>query len=198
LAHLFLGGPGVEPIVCPGETVSKPLPATGQTRCFDDVRPAVELDCAGEEFPGQDGFYRAGCPGEGRFIDHGNGTVTDSCTGLTWQQHAADLNGDGASGDQGNWGEALEYCEGLVLGGHSDWRLPNIRELQSIVDYGEGRPAIAPVFTAAGTMEYSGYWSSTSGYNNPGSAWLAYFYGGEVGREHKDTTAYVRAVRGGL
>ncbi|MDQ1333920.1 MAG: hypothetical protein QG552_870, partial [Thermodesulfobacteriota bacterium] len=67
------------------------------------------------------------------FVDKGNGTVTDTSTGLMWQQ-------DTARDDQGNydtmtWEEALAYCEGRTLGGHTDWRLPTIKELRSLVDY---------------------------------------------------------------
>jgi hypothetical protein len=76
-------------------------------------------------------------------------TIFDRCTGLEWQRSTADTTGDGAfmttdtNGDQVfepddglQWSAALTYCEDLVYAGESDWRLPNILELQSIVDYG--------------------------------------------------------------
>jgi hypothetical protein len=56
------------------------------------------------------------------------------------------------------WCNALAYCEDLELGGHDDWRLPNVRELQSILDYGRSSPAIDPIFGALPSF----YWSSTS------------------------------------
>lgn len=79
-----------------------------------------------------------------------------------WQQDMPDLNGDGQitpEDDNMPWCEALAYCENLSLAGHDDWRLPNVRELQSVVDYGRVGPASDPVFSAA---HPHGYWSSTS------------------------------------
>jgi hypothetical protein len=63
------------------------------------------------------------------FVDNSDGTVTDTSTGLMWQQATA-------SGTY-TWEQALTYCENLTLpaGGYSDWRMPNRNELQSIVDY---------------------------------------------------------------
>ena len=82
---------------------------------------------------------------------NGDGTVTDTSTGLMWQQQTA-----GAM----TWEAAISYCEGLSLGGYDDWRLPNRNELQSLVDYTRYNPAID---TAAfpDTMS-SDYWSSTT------------------------------------
>lgn len=107
-----------------------------------------------------DGSY-----GQNAFVDNGNGTITDNATGLTWAQ--AD-NGAGI-----NWGEALAYCEALTLGGADDWRLPSIKELQSIVDYSRspdatGSAAIDPLFSVTaitnegGQTDYPHFWSSTT------------------------------------
>ncbi|MCB1157131.1 MAG: DUF1566 domain-containing protein [Leptospiraceae bacterium] len=66
------------------------------------------------------------------YKDNGDGTVTDNNTGLIWQQS----NGEQSTGDyQFTWQEALSYCENLSLAGKTDWRLPDIKELQSIVYY---------------------------------------------------------------
>jgi hypothetical protein len=68
-----------------------------------------------------------------------------------WQQDTADTNVDGEitwEGDALTWCDALTYCENSTLAGHSDWRLPNVRELHSVVDYGRFDPAIDPVFAA--------------------------------------------------
>jgi hypothetical protein len=72
-----------------------------------------------------------------------------------------DGNGSIGTGDRCSWQRALQYCEGLSLAGHTDWRLPNLRELYSIVDYGKLHPdeSIDPVF---GTTIGGNYWSSTS------------------------------------
>ncbi len=65
--------------------------------------------------------------GINNFKDNGDGTISDSATGLMW---AKEDNGKGIV-----WGEALTYAEGATLAGHDDWRLPNVKELQSIVSY---------------------------------------------------------------
>lgn len=85
------------------------------------------------------------------FTDNGNGTVTDNKTGLMWQQ-----------GEPGStsWHSALSYCEGLQLGSHSDWRLPNIKELESLTEDTRYEPAINIAYfpAAYSTM----YFSSTA------------------------------------
>jgi len=180
---LFLDGEAPQPIVCPPTR----LPATGQTKCYNASDPAIELPCDSANFPGQDGLYQAGCPTDGRFVDHGDGTVTDACTGLMWQK-------DTAPGTY-NWPGALRYCDALELAGHSDWRLPNVRELQSLADYGRFGPAIHPAFGSK--PEY--HWSSTPGaYNYGTDAWIMSGYYGDVNGGDKTKFYCVRAVRGGL
>ncbi len=110
-------------------------------------------------------YVRGAAYGENDFRDNGDGTVTDLATGLTWQQ--------GDDGVGRNWEEALEYCEDLGLAGSDDWRLPNAKELQGIVDYTRspdttGSAALDPIFEAApiadpnGETNYACYWTSTT------------------------------------
>lgn len=103
--------------------------------------------------------------GINNFTDNGNGTITDNATGLMWQQ--AD---DGTTRD---WGNSLSYAENLSLAGHTDWRLPNAKELHSIVDYTRApdvtnSPAIDPLFSCTSFNDPSGisgqygyYWTSS-------------------------------------
>lgn len=103
------------------------------------------------------------------FSDNGNGTITDSATGLMWAQSD---NGSGL-----DWENALAYAESSTLGGHSDWRLPNVKELQGIVDYSyapgatdssKDKAAIDTLFSCtaitneAGTSDFGYYWTGTS------------------------------------
>ena len=194
LNWLFRGGP--EPSCPAGNGQPAGVPDTGQTKCYD--QSGAEIPCNSATCPGQDGRYATGCPSEGRFVDNGDGTVTDNCTGLMWQKDTADTNGDGQSTDQDflGWCEALAYCENLSFAGHDDWRLPNVRELQSIVDYGRFDPAVEPVFSVL--PENAAYWSSTSSASDPGSAWsinfrvgVAAFYGI---RGNNDVVRAVRSV----
>ena len=97
------------------------------------------------------------------FLDQGDGTVDDRATGLQWQQ------ADG--GTTVDWENALAYCGGLSLAGFGDWRLPNAKELQSIVDYTRaplvtGTAAIDPVFQVTEIESY--YWTSTTHREGPG------------------------------
>lgn len=124
---------------------------------------------------------RGGVYGENDLVDSGDGTITDRATGLQWAQ--AD------SAQVMDWESALAYAEGLELAGHDDWRLPNVKELQSIVDYSRSPsatdaenvgPAIDPLFDCtpivneAGADDYGYYWSSTSALFEAGGD---YYYG---------------------
>jgi hypothetical protein len=114
--------------------------------------------------------------GENDFVDHGDGTITDRATGLMWSQ---DDSGDGV--DTGprsgmTWEEALAWVEEKNAENHlgySDWRLPNAKEMQSLVDYDRapdatGSAAIDPVFNItqirneAGEVDYPWFWTSTT------------------------------------
>ena len=103
--------------------------------------------------------------GQNDFVDNGDGTVTDRATGLTWQKNDSSRGMD--------WTDALAYAENLELGGHSDWRLPNAKELQSIVDYARApdkarSAAIDRVFgvtairNEAGRADFPCYWTGTT------------------------------------
>jgi hypothetical protein len=124
------------------------------------------------------------------YVDNGNGTVTDTVTGLMWQQGDAQNDGGGRT-----WQEALSYCEGLSLAGYNDWRLPNYRELESLIDESRFNPAINPVFQC----RPNNYWSGSTFVEGPSSAWYVGFYNGVVYPYNKDSFAsfYVRCARGG-
>ncbi len=79
LNWLFSHGPDIVPVAR--------VTATGQTKCYDPA--GAQIPCDGATCPGQDGFYSTGCPSEGRFADGGDGTVTDTCTGLVRQKELA-------------------------------------------------------------------------------------------------------------
>jgi len=131
---------------------------------------------------GQDGSLN-------NFVDNWDGTVTDTNTGLVWQQDGSTYN---------TWEEALSYCENLTLAGYNDWRLPNVNELQSLVDYSRHNPAIDPVFSNTVSSSYpSGYWSSTTYVIGPGYAWVVSFDHGYIRvNDKRDYNSCVRAVRG--
>ncbi|MEM5948444.1 DUF1566 domain-containing protein [Spirochaetia bacterium 38H-sp] len=108
--------------------------------------------------------------GKNRFIDNGDGTISDLATGLMWQK--AD------SGRGMDWEDALRYAQELELAGYKDWRLPSAKELQSIVDYTRApsvtnTAAIDPVFDIStfidprGKRDYPFFWTATTLLDGP-------------------------------
>ncbi|MEI6647319.1 MAG: DUF1566 domain-containing protein, partial [bacterium] len=123
------------------------------------------------------------------FIKNGDGTTTDQDTGLIWQQ--AQLN------STTNWESALQYAENLTLAGRSDWRLPNIKELQSINDETIVSPSVSTNFFP-GTVNGARYWSSTTRCNGTNQAWYVDYQYGIASYDNKQTNYWVRCVRQGL
>ena len=161
------------------------LPKTGQTKCYDTS--GAEISCAGT---GQDGDIRAGVAWPSpRFTDNGNGTVTDNLTGLMWTKDANPV------GNSMTWQQALDYVKTLNTGGHTDWRLPNVNELNSLVDYSSSIPAL-PLGHPFTNVRYFFYWSSTTGAIYP-VAWLVGMDGGFVGSVESDFSFYAWPVRAG-
>ena len=151
---------------------------------------------------GDDGDIHAGGPLS--YTDNGDGTVTDNRTGLTWEKKT-----DANVATHYIWSDALDYVAALNamdFAGHNDWRLPNIKELLSIVDYGRSNPAIDPIFgPTAGGSNRAAYWSSTSWatFYPDVNAWGVEFleiYGTPSATIPfgKTSSLRVRAVRGGL
>ncbi len=160
------------------------LPDTGQIKCYDNTR---EISCPlpGQPFYGQDAQY-----GTNRqsFTDLGNGIVRDNVTGLEWQQATAP--------DRYNWGQAIRYCEALTLGGHSDWWLPTIKELSTLVDSNIPYPGPTINTTYFPDTQASFYWSSTTDADWTIGAWNIGFNSGHLYRSNKSNSFHVRAVRG--
>ena len=121
-----------------------------------------------------------------RYLDNHDGTVTDKLTGLTWQTDEGSASA--------TWTEALAYAKGLRLGGHADWRLPNIKELRSLHSDYRLRPTIdTAAFPGAPSALY---WSSTTQIGRGGeTAWTLDFAAGVVSYNEKGERLHVRAVR---
>ncbi len=134
-------------------------------------------------------YVRGPSYGENDFVDNGDQTITDRATGLMWMQID--------SGQPMRWQDALTYAENMEHAGYSDWRLPNAKELQYIVDYDRspdatGSAAIDPIFETtsivneAGQTDYPSYWTSTTHLDGPrpggNAAYVA--FGRALGRMH--------------
>lgn len=112
--------------------------------------------------------------GKNKFKDNRDGTVTDSATGLTWMKVDSGALKAGTKKDgRLNWSQALKWAENFEYANHSDWRIPNVKELQSIVDYTRSpdttnSAAIDPVFEVtsftaeSGKKDYPNYWTGTT------------------------------------
>jgi hypothetical protein len=178
-----------------------------------------------------------GCSDASRFIDNGNGTVTDMQTHLVWEKKSD----DGSIHDQNNtytWSITgtepdglaftvfLATLNGQAFAAHTDWRLPSVEELETLLDRGREDPMVDPIFntncatqivvtygnpgctvTTCSCSVHGGgegtYWSSTTGLNGPTYARAVIFKDGSTGDDPKvsgrpDGGNYVRAVRGGL
>ncbi len=126
-------------------------------------------------------------------VDNADGTVTDFSTGLVWQ----------SSDDKATrtWEQAVSYCEGMTLSDRVDWRLPNIKELQTIIDYSKFGNAIrSDLFKLSTTFpDVTNYWSSTSDLPpNQGYARTAQFFEGWVNSHDKKLGYYALCVRSGI
>ena len=185
------------------------FPATGQMTCWDSGGNVIP--CAGT---GHDGDVQAGAPL--RYRDNGF-TITDLNTKLTWQKQDdndgnCDVFPDNLDKDcPYTWDEAFDFVDALnanCFGGYKDWRVPNAKELQSIVNYENVNPAVSTEFDDDCMTECTlpdcsctastFYWSSTSGAGT-GGAWSVLFSFGNVGNITKNAAVVrVRAVRGGL
>lgn len=151
-----------------------------------------------------------------RFLNKGDNTVVDQLTGLMWTEIANMGRNANNINIPVQWTDAFVSIDHLndptnsnslpngcstssEVSCYTDWRLPNIKELQSLVDYGKLSPALPPGYdTAFNDTKTSYYWSSTSNLSNPlASAWAVYMVSGMVNGQNKGNPCYVWAVRGG-
>jgi len=183
------------------------FPATGQTTSF----PAVTATGAPV---GDDGAVQAGAPLS--YTDNGDGTITDNNTGLMWEKKSDDgsdhddgrefsWSGNGTDATIWDW---VEVLNGTSFAGYNDWRIPNAKELQSIVDYGASpfAPKVGPVFnnglaagcdvTTCSLTSGADYWTSTTDSVIPDQAFVVDFFHGILNINPKDFHRRVRAVRG--
>ncbi len=125
----------------------------------------------------------AGLPSH--FTANGGDSVTDNQTGLMWQQGETSTL---------TWEAALNYCEGLLLGGRTDWRLPNMKELRSISDDARSGPSLDRTYFPGARA--ARYWSSTSLFGPAVSAWFVDFSSGLASYNDKAGQLSLRCVRG--
>ena len=155
------------------------VPITGQTESF---------------IPGDDGDYQTGIfTRNPRFIDNEDGTITDNRTGLMWTQDAQEFP------DKMNFIDAVTACDNLVFADYEDWRLPNIRELLSLIDYGRFGPGLPDGHPFINVLS-DWHWSSTTRVYNDGSfthhSLVVHIGHGDSGGSGRGYGQCVWAVRG--
>lgn len=134
-----------------------------------------------------------------RFSVNSDGTVKDNQTGLIWMRCVLGQVWNGSSCDGNasflNWQDSLSQAENLVFSGKNDWRLPNIKELTSIVEFSCYKPAINLTVFSSGQID-SNYWSATTVYSFVfPAAWIVSVESGRPNEWLKDYEAMVRLVR---
>ena len=167
------------------------LAATGQDTCYDASGNVIS--CTGT---GQDGEYQLGAVASPRFTDNSDGTVTDNLTNLVWLQNANCFGTrvwETALTDANNLASgSCGLTDGSVAG---DWRLPNVRELASLVDYQTATAPRIPTGHPFTSVQSSFYWSSTSYRPVLSAAWTVVFSNGNVNNNLKSSSLYVWPVR---
>ena len=163
--------------------IDKGVPASNQTMVY---------------YQGDDGTYRAGVAFQmPRFGDNLDGTITDLATGLMWVADPSMIGG--VWGTEGNpepmtWDEAVAYCNNLNYAGHSDWRLPNIKELESLINYSKKDPAIDE--SKFKNTKNDDYWSGSMTHHGCENEFFPDFgTGAKSWEQDKDLKKYVRPVR---
>jgi Protein of unknown function (DUF1566) len=177
---------------------------TGQTICYDTAGAVIACAGTGQDGELQNGLARA-------YVDNGDGTITDTKTGLMWEK----LSLDGSIHDVNanyTWTDAFATKVAALNGdggfaGHTDWRVPNRSELESLLNLGVLSPAVFPVFNTGcappctvftcSCTQANDYWSSSTYQFEPQFAWAVNFTFGSVFEDGKTLNFYVRAVRGG-
>ena len=206
---------------CPTEGPSL-VPRTGQEHCYswENEQVSCTSTSTGEGGPkGQDGELQKGVEWpDPRFANNGDGTVTDNLTGLMWfedatciKTHYLTFDNDGTSGEDGMvaWQHALDFVAGINAGsyslcgaGHGDWRLPQVRELFTLIDFNTAwNSYLYPVFVNVYEGKQDGvyWWTSTSNVVDPTYAWVVNIDGGStlVYIRPKHNSYHVWPVRGG-
>jgi len=112
---------------------------TGQVKCYDDIGTEITCPAKTEAFFGQDAQYAGYTPD---FTDNGDGTISDNITGLMWQQ-STDTDEDTSidANDKLTITQAQAYCDDLSLAGFTDWWLPDIKQLYSLIDFSGSDPS---------------------------------------------------------
>lgn len=133
----------------------------------------------------------------GNFTDNKDGTVTDVVNRLMWMQCSVGQtwdNGDcEGDADELTWQQALVYAHGFTFAGKTGWRVPNVKELETLVERRCERPSI--VTSLFPSTRSDDYWTSTPAAQDPARAWVIAFFNGSNAVKDKQLFVFTRLVR---
>jgi hypothetical protein len=165
------------------EPISEPIEK------LPDVTEMEETDMLQASIPGVE---------EGRFVDNGDGTVTDRKTNLMWIKNGWRIDFFSAV----NWGDAIKKCEGFRHGGYIDWRLPTIKEWKSLLDKNNEYPAMVEPNPFENIIMHMPYWSRTEFNSSPSGslettnrAYTVMLYYGRISHQGINKFAFIMPVR---
>jgi hypothetical protein len=174
-----------------------------QNTLDNEVIPRLDQCCGGvpktgqieSYYPGDDGDLQTGASWPVyRFTDNGDGTITDHLSHLMWTKDAQQIPGTM------DWYNAIDACNGLVFADYDDWRLPNAKELLSLIDYGQDQPVLPidhPFINVMPGDHYWWCWTSTKQIYHSNYANVVGLGHGEIGGAGRGYAQWVWAVRGG-
>jgi hypothetical protein len=190
-ARVFKGMKHASYMVWPARSAKKgtlQLPHSGQQVCYNPSEKVIQCSGSSQDGDMQMGYSRP----DPRFSEH-ESTVKDNMTNLVWSKNAAFVS------EPVTWEEALKVVQTMnskKYAGYADWRLPNIRELESLTDMGHHSPALFRQHPFQNVQHY--YWSSTTSTYDATYAWVVYLEDGSVGVGFKQKSEFfVWAVRSG-
>ena len=177
---------GLDDAGADGEGMVCSLACPVGTRCCDGTDPR----CDGTKVPAGDSTN------PGQFVVSADGQmVTDTITGLVWQREGTGARPGCSGATACTWGEAQTYCADLSLGGFTDWRLPHVKELRSIVDFTQDPVALDPVAFPHTAYGYF-YWTADPSSESVDNAWGVLFGNGSYSLFRRIDQWNVRCVRG--
>jgi len=172
--------PVIETPVVTVPTYDTGIKKTGQTKSYD--ASGIEDE---DGVIKDDGHYQTGVDSS---YSRANEIVTDNITGLMWQDNAE------VTTTKKEWDLATSYCQSLSLSSYTDWRLPTIKELQTIISLSKSFPSIDNTFKKIASTTNI-YWSSSEATKLTNEAWSVRFNYGYTMHLNKDERHYVRCVR---
>ncbi len=181
------------------------VPDTGIKECYDDQGNQIVCPEPGQDFHGQDAQYGKGTMSIVYNQHNGDGYASDTDSGLMWEikengDNATDLNNPNDADNTYSWADLSTFIDNLnaiSYAGYSDWRLPNVKELETIIDLSVPEPGPVVIQDVFINCRQDFYWTNTPDAADSSRAWAIDFSSAGEVTASKTNAYHVRAVRGG-